>query len=685
MGLLLSFAGVTQSPFNAFQKISLGSAYCATAGDTLQVCSGGIERLYRLTSGGLRTLGWRWPDGHRSWVDAGADDDMIGDGHVAGAVQGGADWDAGLKGPAIFLGMQGIVDDDSGFTSRHITLSCEFDYAEAGVRLRYTIWVYPGSGIRTLVELKATRDRGGTGAAGGGTELAFGRQQCEYLPISLRDAVIIAFGYYNDTERRNEDKTPILKEEKVSAPGSVDWASGLLVRSGDRGLVLVKESHKCVNQTGIATGGFRLTEKGITVTGLGMAPSDVVMDGYTKCWATWIVPYMGDSSAALLALKRFDRKRYPVRTIDQYMMANTWGSADGRYAARQPNILREISSQASLGIEVQQIDDGWQDKHWRPRAEGSIFTVGDTIHPVTYVGYPEGWRNVRHYAQQHSIQLALWAASNIPEKDMIWNYEQGGFSYYKLDGAYLNTKARLDALIGKTRSFILHTGHKVRVNWDVTEGSPRFGYFFAREYGNIFLENREPVSGSYAMITYRPYLVLRDAWQLSRYVNLNKFQVPVMNVHLVDNYMSDAYVHENTYAVAIALMSSPIFFEQTQTYSSEDRAAIKHLLAVYKFHRPEIFSGYVFPVGAVPNDAGWTGFQDVVGSGTGYLLLFRELHNGQADQRLRLLFLGNTTLELTDLLTGERSTVAVDAGGYAGFRMKKPADFRFYKYRVTGK
>jgi hypothetical protein len=38
--------------------------------------------------------------------------------------------------------------------------------------------------------------------------------------------------------------------------------------------------------------------------------------------------------------------------------------------------------------------------------------------------------------------------------------------------------------------------------------------------------------------------------------------------------------------------------EQTHTYSNEDRAAIKHLLAVYKLHRPEIFSGYVFPMGA---------------------------------------------------------------------------------------
>lgn len=660
--LLLSIsppASAQNTPFRKFREIRLGSAACATTDSTLIINSGKMERIYRITPWGLRTVRLDLPDGSG--------------GKVSRQPRSGADWDLGLANKAKLTDMVARIEDDSGFTSTHITVISEFEYAAIGIKLRYIIWVYPGSGLRTQIELKRFNKEGQT-IAEGQTIPDFKNQAVEYIPARSGEAAITAFGYYNDTQHRDKDTTPILREERVPSDTFVDWANGLLIRRAAGGLVLVKESHKCVNQPGVATGGFDISPQGITTTGPGLAVRDLDTGGYKRCWANWIIPYKGDSTDALLALKEFDRLRYPVRASDKYIMANTWGNSDnspegsGQYAAREENVLKEIASQATLGIDVQQIDDGWQGrdyKQWKPAA----------------AVYPDGWSKVKEYAARENVGLGLWAAWTIPEQDLKWNYDNGGFKYVKLDFSVLNTKGKLDSFMAKVRSFILYTHNTVRINWDVTENAPRVGYFYAREFGNVWLENRKPSVP--ANVIYKPALVLRDAWQVAKYTNLNQFQVGIQNKDKVDKQLSDAYLYTNPYCSAIALMSSPLFFGLTQFYSKEDREKIKDLITVYKRDRDELFKGYVFPIGDMPNDSGWTGFQDVVSTaGTGYLLIFRELRNGRGTQSVRLEFLRGRSIELTDLLTGRTEEVLVDKAGFAKFTMNSPADFRFYRYKV---
>ncbi len=106
--------------------------------------------------------------------------------------------------------------------------------------------------------------------------------------------------------------------------------------------------------------------------------------------------------------------------------------------------------------------------------------------------------------------------------------------------------------------------------------------------------------------------------------------------------------------MAKTLMGSPVFFQETKYYSKEARDQIRPLLAVYRQHRDEISEGYVFPVGKKPDNKSWTGFQNVQPqSNSGYLTLFRELHNAETKSRLKLRFLDpGPTLKLTDLLSG---------------------------------
>jgi hypothetical protein len=133
--------------------------------------------------------------------------------------------------------------------------------------------------------------------------------------------------------------------------------------------------------------------------------------------------------------------------------------------------------------------------------------------------------------------------------------------------------------------------------------------------------------------------------------------------------------------VAIALLATPLFFQLTQLYSAAARDEIRALLRVYKAHREAIYRGYVFPIGAKPDNASWTGFQcHLPDEGAGYLTLFRELYNRDAQQALRLHFLSGRAFELEDLRSGERSTMQADAEGSVTFTIGSPAGFGFYRY-----
>lgn len=488
----------------------------------------------------------------------------------------------------------------------------------------------------------------------------------DFVPLSYEGKTKTFIGYFNDTQHRNTLETPLLRKE-ISDKTAVNWASVVAIddQTGN-GLLMVKESHKCVNQYGVDTGDFLFEENGLSNTGTSLYPSDISPDEYKSAWASWVILYQGEEEERELELKQFDRYRYPVDPArDIYIQANTWGSGRDREAAREENVLKEIVIQAELGIDVQQIDDGWQSKpDWTPRADW----------------YPQGWENVKAAAKEKDVKLGLWAAAMPVTLDALKrNYDQGGFISYKLDFANLGNHKNMEELTRKIRDFIQYTGHKVRVNWDVTENAPRFGYYWAREYGCVYLENRKPDKP--ANVVYIPHLVLRDIWHLAAYTNINKFQTTIQNIDRVNREISDAYLHYHPYAVAIGLIGTPLFFQETQFYSEKARTEIKPVLEVYKTFRKEWYESYIFPIGEEPDNKSWSGFQAFhPEKKKGYLIIFRELNNQEPEKEIALRFLKNTRLQLTNLMNGEVSVSGVDENGKIVIRIPESCDFRIFKY-----
>ncbi len=498
----------------------------------------------------------------------------------------------------------------------------------------------------------------------------------DYIPL-VKDVFTYRFaGYFSDTQHRNSQNTPIiLKKSHPEAPpaGFINnWASIAMVQGKQGGLAIVKESHKCVNQYGVGTGAFEFRDSGIEVSGTSILPAALSPDEFISCWATWTIAYSGQAFEGQLALKEFDRFRYPVvPERDIYTQANTWGTGY-REGAQEANVLKEIQSQKELGIDYLQIDDGWQVSPGSkiPNPGGN----GWKPHPMVY---PQGWTNVRKAAKEAGVTLGLWAAAEpVSLEELKWNYEHGGFLSYKLDFANLSDRERIGNMIGKARDFVLYTQHKVKINWDVTEIAPRFGYFWAREYGSIYLENRKPDHPIYI-----PYLVLRDAWHLTKYLNINKIQTTVQNVHLVDPKSSDAAKHNQEYALGIGLTGTPLFFQETRRYEGEDRNTVAKVLKVYKQHRDHIYESYAFPVGEEPNNKTWSGVQYIKpGSKTGYLYLFRERLNTQKSKVIRLEKLAGKTIAFKELLTGKSWVGSVDKDGSVKFTIPEPATFMFIQY-----
>ena len=679
--VLIALTGwlVSCSPsFSERSSMKLADAQVEIKGNHIVASTGCVTREWELSPSGLKTIAFS---------------ENKNKNQIHNEISVAGDWALpwmSSNEEALLIGARSYVDNDDGFANDFIRTEVEFEYPVSGIGLKYDIWTLPGSnGFRTQIHLRKLKDNVVV------EEFADGI--VEQLDIDQTITKGKAIGYYNDTQHRNKKETPILKEKyfNFKSKVAVAWANAFFVLEKNRGIVLVKESHKCVNQQGVNTGGFILSPGHVGVSGTGLDSSHLTTE-YQPCWATWSIIYEGDEDHGELALKKFDRTRYPINPDKGiYIMSNTWGSSqgpvNGRYASREENILREIASAKDLGIDLLQIDDGWQGQDyqiWRPAKSAIYNGIKGTNHQLKkgtkYSIYPTEWNRVKAFAKESNVDLGLWASWEIPHDDLVWNNAKGGFKSYKLDFAYLNNYGVLSQFMSKIRSFVLSTNHNVRVNWDVTENAPRMGYYLGREYGNIYLENRKPDQP--INVLYHPWLVLRDAWQVSKYTNINKFQVSVQNIDRVNKKDSDAYLHNHPYVTAIALCGSPIFFQETQYYNDKARKEIRPMIAGYKKIRNELYAGYMFPVGDEPTNSSWSGFQNVQENmNEGFLMAFREINNQEKEYGMFLRFLNNRTLELTDIYTGEKCRKQVDGNGMLILSIEKPADFRFWKYKIIKK
>lgn len=655
----------------------LGSAMVVGDANGFSVSTGEVRRTWRWTGHGLATTAF---------------DDLKGGRESAPRVPVVAcDWD--LPGAitdashAEWVSLVAHAGDDDGFSNRHLEVISTVRYPEARLEVQHVVWVFPDApGVRTQLRVKALPGFSAKGLPAGetlgkeyGATFLRPSARSEHLPLDLTlHNERLYWGYYNDPGNRHDQSRDMLREQPVRGwplfqREDIDWASGMAVCYPDRGVIIMKESPKCVNQPGHNTGAFYTGPAGVSVTGWGLTPDELLTERYREAWATWTIAYRGGADEREWALKRFDAIRYPVFPArDLFILANTWGPADpyGEQFTEEDHLLREIPALADLGVDVLQIDGGWQRVKGGPEAAD--------FRPR----YAQGWKTLKAAADRSGVRLGLWVAiRNARVSDLMDNLDQLGFVTWKADFEHLANRGDYEQRIGSLRRVMKHAWGRTQFTLCPEYDDPRYGWYYAREYGSIYFQNVQ--EGLPPHLTMVPYQVLRQHWLMARYFPANKLQVLLQNPERTRADLSDAPQHGHAYCFAMGLPFVPCFFQSAQFLSPGGRAELKPLIRVYKQHRERMFSTLTFPIGDLPDNGSWSGFQMIEpAADRGYLLLFRERHNTHPGQTLRLRFLAGKSIVLEDLLSGGTRSLEVSPSGEGTFSIPQAPGFAFLRYEV---
>lgn len=699
------------SQFNFCQNAKkLGNANFQYSDGTLVVSTGQVKRIWSWTGSGFVTTGYKNLVSGKEWVNP---KDRYTDREKEQVIRGKsghgwyqtkkrhtADWNLPTKidndSNARLLSVKCVETDDEHFTSNHLLVSAHIAY-DSGLEINYLIRVYPDAkGIWTALEVKALDSFSSEGIPEDLADFSYygSRQPIkiarnEYIPIDFSQPNQRRYwGIYNDPGNRVNSQD-IVKEEVVRGwPVFKDeqntWASGLSIESEGEGLILVKESNKTVNQYGHQTGSFFCTPNGVEVTGWGLKPQEITSE-FRRTWATWSILFSGDEDDMELALKQFDRVRYPVNLeTDMHILIDTWGSdfqngdysvLYGRENSEFSVVEKEIKSASDLGIDIVRIDDGWQ--------EGGTLSK-DSWHPNPNVGYSPHWEKTKALSEQYGVRMGLWAAVRfITNEELLDNQKELNVATWKFDFDRLEDWKSFDDRMKGIREFIKDSDYSTQVSWCPEYDDQRYGWYSRnREYGPMYFQNIQNNLPHH--LVYIPYVTLKQHWLMSRFYNMNDLQLHWQNPSRTNTEISDAYLHSQSYAAMSSFMGTPSCFMLTQLLEPEERDELRKTIGTYKENRKEIYESFVFPIAERPDNASWTGFQmHNPETLLGHIMLFRELHNKESEKKIKLKFLKKTKLRIYDLRTGGKGKkVSTNNKGELEFNIPSAPDYGFYKYEI---
>ena len=316
-------------------------------------------------------------------------------------------------------------------------------------------------------------------------------------------------------------------------------------------------------------------------------------------------------------------------------MSNTWGDAHGRDCVCHDFVMKEIDAAREIGVDIVQIDDGWQVNGTvgpSPRDAAGYRDFSGDSWAINYDRFPKGLAPVVEYAKKDGIRVGMWMAPYSWNEFEHWKrdiqvlqkaYHEWGIRFFKLDMYQVTSRLGQDRLLEILDS-IYALGNDVSVQMDVTRHD-RFNYLCGAEFGTIFVENRyTELANSF------PHRVLRHQWQIGRFIPVNRFQFELINPDRDTEHYNegDPFVpslYSMDYLFAAVMLGNPLFWMEMQFLSEERRAELAPLMKVWKEHRKALVSGDVCPIGEKPSGRSLTGFSVQKDGKAEYLLLFREV------------------------------------------------------------
>lgn len=405
--------------------------------------------------------------------------------------------------------------------------------------------------------------------------------------------------------------------------------------------------------------------------------------------------YRGGEAGMRRASVAFQRAIRPYRSgRDGVLLSNTWGGGNADSRINQDFLLKEIEAGARMGVDVIQVDDGWQ--HGRTPASMKKANKGGR---KAYSGYwdadPDFWKEDRERfpdglgfladkAREKGMRFGLWFGPDSSGEVANWEkdaaclldyHRRFGIDYFKMDTMNMPT------LTAQTRGRMMfdrmleESGGAMVFDLDCTAGV-RGGYWGVMDVGPVFVENRYQNS-----VRYWPHHTLKNLWDLSHLVDSVRLRMEFCNPDICrKKYAASPLSYANYRPDAIfatVMAASPLAWMELSDVSEASMASFAPLIAKWKQERDRWYGGVIHPVANRPDGVSWTGFVSEAQDGGGYALLFREL-SGDEEYTLDLRpIFGASPLAVAGVVGGRGD--ANVAGGQLTVRIPEKLDFVWVK------
>ena len=357
-------------------------------------------------------------------------------------------------------------------------------------------------------------------------------------------------------------------------------------------------------------------------------------------WHT--IAYEGGDAGRIAALHEWQQSRRPqtANHAVPLFLSNTWGdrSRDGRI--NEPFLADEIAAAARMGVDVLQIDDGWQrgttcnSVH---RDAGGVWEGFWNADPEFWQPHPERLPNgldpIVTQVRDAGMRLGLWFAPDSWADFRNWQrdadqiadlYRRHGISFIKIDGVKALTTEGATNLRRFFDAALATTGGEVVFDLDVTAGV-RPGYFGALDVGPLFVENRYT-----DWHNYWPHQTLRNVWSLARWVDPRRMRMEFLNhTRNADQYANDPLAPSAWSPAALfatVMFTNPLGWFEVSNLPAGYIEEVAPLVATWRECREALFGGAILPIGRQPDGHAWTGFASLARDGQeAFALVFREL------------------------------------------------------------
>ncbi len=358
------------------------------------------------------------------------------------------------------------------------------------------------------------------------------------------------------------------------------------------------------------------------------------------------IVYSGGDAGRTRALQRFQRALRTYRPgRDGVFLSNTWGDGNRDSRINEAFLMREVATGGELGVDVIQIDDGWQRGRTANSAAvkrgrgawSSYWDVDPDFWKPCAERFPHGLEGVVAAAKARGMKFGLWFGPDSASDCVHWRkdadclldfHRRLGIDYFKMDSMVIRTGVAAARQRQMFDRLLVESGGAMTFDLDCT-ANVRPGYFGLIDIGPLFVENRYIRKESRL---WWPHHTLRNAWSLARVVDPVRLRMEVLNpLRLPELYGDDPLAPKNWPADAIfagVMCFSPLGWFELSNLAPETVAAMKPLVSTWKRERANLHGGVIHCVGSRPDGVAWTGFLIEAADGMGgYALLFRELNS----------------------------------------------------------